>query len=275
MKKLFLIVIALLVGLQMSAAGVPGKRVKKVYPIPDDGKQYVTDTSTVTAKTFNRGIKGPRVIFSPKGNLSLGVKVAYSGEEDKALQLLQASPLTGHTKELSVIPQIFYTFKHNHSIGLQFDYNWYDYRCDNGLISEKVEESLKGTMSQNVYTGRIAYRFYNPIANSRRIALIMGGFIGLGGGNGKVTKTSAGEKELLYNISSFNCSIFFAPGIAIAISDLMMFEACLEVLGVSYEKIVQTGGDLSAPATQETLQARYKPSLLSLKLGVSFQIPLF
>ena len=268
MKKLFTTVLSLLVGVAAFAQNTQ----TSTTTIPNDGKQYCSDLS-VTAKTYDRGIKGPKVIFSPRGTLAAGVKVAYKNQNDVSIQVLEGSPLNGNTRTFSIIPQIFYTFKHNHAIGIQFDYDRLNYVAKNSAVPGFTTENVNGSFFTNTYTGRIAYRYYNPIANSRRFALILGGFVGVGGGNGQLEQIDDFfETKSTYKNQNFNCSLFFSPGIAIAISDLTMFEACLEALGVSYERNTQTD-DGKVTGTESIFGARWRPDLLSLKIGLTFQIP--
>ncbi|MCF0177235.1 MAG: hypothetical protein HUJ90_01300 [Bacteroidales bacterium] len=265
MKKIFTSVVLLLIG-------IAGIAQNNKYAIPNDGKQYCSDLS-VTAKTYDRGIKGPKVIFSPKGTLAAGVKVAYSNQRDQTVQIFGDTPLNGNTRTFSVIPQIFYTFKHNHAIGLQFDYDHTKYVAKNSAVPGVSTETANGSYFTNTYTGRLAYRYYNPIANSRRFALILGGFIGVGGGDGQLEKRyDIFQYSDFYTIKNFKCSLFFSPGVAIAISDLAMLDICIEALGVSYEKTTQLY-DGKVTGVEDIFGARWRPDLFSVRLGVTFQIP--
>ncbi|MCF0175067.1 MAG: hypothetical protein HUJ95_06990 [Bacteroidales bacterium] len=239
---------------------------------PNDGKQYTTDLD-VTAKTYDRGLKGPKVIFSPKGTLALGVKVAYSSDNDNTVPFFGTSAVNYKTQTISVIPQIFYTFKHNHAIGLQFDWDRSLHTATNSEIPGVSTEKLTGLNYTNIYTGRIAYRWYNPIANSRRFALTLGGFLGFGGGAGQMEKVNDKVKTI-YTTDNFNCSLYFSPGIAIAITGMTILEISLEVLGVTFDRTIQKE-DGNVVGTVNSFQARFKPNILSLKLGTCFQIPLY
>lgn len=249
-------------------------------------KQLVSHEN-VTAKTYNRGTEGDGVIFMPQGNLSIGIKFAYTNQKDNDFSSIYSDTrYNGQIRSLSLTPQLFYTFRHNNSVGIQFGYESRMTDATNmprftglGIDLENGDNIQKSKETTEQYSGRIAYYHYNPIADSRRFAIILGCYLGVGGGSGSIQTQEYDLNENKYvpvsnNIKSFNTALFFSPGLAIAISKIMMFEVNLDALGFEYSRISHLDNG-KENGYESNAKFCFKPDIFSIKFGVSIQIPLF
>lgn len=285
--KIFLSIFAILLvpASNLQAKQNNAEKVKKQPVELTPGEKQLISYDNITAKTYNRGTQGDGVIFMPKGNMSVGIKFAYSNQKDHEYASISSdSKYNGQIKSLSLTPQIFYTFKHNSSVGIQFGYESSVTNADNmpqfaSLGFNLGDDISKSRENYKTYTGRIAYYHYNPIANSRRFAIIMGGYIGAGGGTGKIQTTQhdyANDRDVteINDTKNFTASVYFSPGLAVAISKIMMFEVNLDAFGFEYYRVSHMENGTERGYESNT-QFSFKPNLFSLKFGVSIQIPLF
>ncbi|MBR6346782.1 MAG: hypothetical protein IKR69_05275 [Bacteroidales bacterium] len=230
---------------------------------------------------FERGVGNfQKSVFIPKGTTGFGISASYTsmslGEgSDNGFTLLYPvlGGLKGSLTTGSVTPSFEYFVADNVSVGARFSYG------RTGLVFDKAALSVGELLSMNLgdidyvthsYTGAISVRDYLPVFNSKRFAVIVEGRLSGGYSQTKMSLVEDGLKHGTYQ-ESFKGSLSCVPGVCLFILDNIDFEVQLGVLGVNFEKSLQTENQVSR-SEAKSFNAALKINLLSVELGVKCYI---
>lgn len=161
-----------------------------------------------------------------------------------------------------------YFIKDDISVGLRLNYD----RTSIDLESANLSLADLGLSLGNhyhldhQYTLALATRYYTPLGRSGKLAYFTelrakGGFA-----QGKTYMLNEGRKEGTFQ-TKYSAGIYAVPGVSLKVSDNVAVEACLEILGLDWQKTVQLTNQVDRSVMTE-FGINYKVNLLSTELGI-------
>lgn len=251
------------------------------------------ETETEKPK-FNRGIERATSCFIPKGTLGAGVSFAYNnfnignshGDSGYALLFSVVKDVNAYMQTWSVSPYASYFIRDNLALGARFNYGRTSLSLGGANLA--LSESMSFGISdynyfKQAYEGALTARYYMAIANSKRFGMFVE--LRATGGYGQSetyrwqeiltpgSNLPTGEYEKVGTYQDlYNFEIGLVPGLAVFVTNEVALEVSVGVLGLSYEKAVQTTNQVNV-SVMENSGANFKINLFSIGLGLSYYIP--
>ena len=253
------------------------------------------DSLNVKSAAFDRGIDRATSCFIPKGYVGTGISFSYKNYDignqggpgfNMLFSMLQG--VKANMQTWSVAPFASYFVRDNLSLGLRFDYS----RSGFGLgnlnlsVSDGLNLSVKDfNYLKQSYLGAFTTRYYMSLAHSKRFGIFMelravGGY-----GQSETYKwseilepgtnnpTGEFEKHGTYQ-DIYNFELSLVPGLAIFITNNAALEVQVGVLGMDYEKVVQTTNQVNT-SSMENSGINFQINLLSISFGISYYFPVY
>lgn len=235
----------------------------------------------VPAETFDRGIGKANSLFVPKGTVSGGLSVSYSGyrigngSDDAGYKMLFSllDNVHGNLQSFGIAPYLSYFIKDNLSLGLRFDYD------KSGFDLDGMDLSAGDMLTLNVsdinylkqaYSGSVTLRNYMPIADSKRFAMFA-----------ELRATGAYAQSESYSMQDgkkygtyqdiYKGSLSVVPGLCCFVTNEAALEVSVGVLGFTHQKTVQKTNQVEV-SQMVSNNASFKINLLSINMGISIFI---
>lgn len=234
--------------------------------------QEVVQPDSVEASS--RGLVDLNNVYIPKGKWSVGGAVSYSTHYNDSYQFLVIEDITSEGYSFNVSPMFTYTYANNQAVGARMVYERTLLKIDNANLSVGDDETGVSLSTTDFYSLSHSYTFqailrqYIPIGSSRRFAMFNEVQLGAGGSQSKFVYDSPVTGT--YAVGR-NFSLGLTPGITAFVSDNIVMEVSVGVLGLSYSRVEQvhnqvTFGDVESKAMN------FKINILSIGFGVGFYI---
>ena len=225
-------------------------------------------------KTFERNIsltEGP--VFMPKGEFIFGGTISYNTFNFDDFDFLMLSGISAKTYNVTVTPNLYYSFANNMAVGIKFAYkrSMVDIGGIDLGITDDLQFSIKDWANvQQTFYGAAAYRYYMPIGQSLRFGLFTDVMLSVGGGKGKLI-SGTGEEASGYYQNIFEVGLDVVPGVVVFLSNSVSVEASIAVLGLNYKKIDQIKSQVYDGSYVKT-GADFKINFFTVGLGINFVI---
>ena len=236
-----------------------------------------SDASPV--EPFDRGIGRSTTVFVPKGAISTGVNFSYTtidigqsaGDTGYSMLFNIMNGLKGRMYTFGLSPQVSYFISDNLSLGGRFDYDRSSLDLGNAAFSigDDMGFSISDYhMLKQMYSASLTFRYYMPIADSKRFAIFTemratGGF-----GQSKEWTVDGDRKEGTYQTIAEG-ALTFVPGICIFAQDNVAVEVAIGILGINYSRNEQIRNQVEHSVMQ-TSGANFKINPLSIEIGTTF-----
>lgn len=233
------------------------------------------------AQRFDRGLAfDTKTPVIPKGLWVAGLSGSYSQHDNDDYNFLIVKNLSSKGHTLNVGPMLHYVFANNQSIGVRFQYRrmWQSLDSvylDLGDLTDSDSTIGPYEYSNQTYMGFISYRYYVPMGTSKRFVFFNEIQVGIGGGqqkelsgvddNGNKWKTGVYQK-------SVNLKVGFVPGLAVFITNSVAAEVSIGLLGYEWNKMTQTGTNLTEGAGRTTSKIATKFDFFSIAFGMTFYL---
>lgn len=225
------------------------------------------------AQRFNRGIEMSKQPFIPKGQWIAGGTVSYSEHNNDDYDFLVISGIKSDGYNFSVSPVLGYCFKNNLVAGGRFSYGRSLLKINSAALDlgDDIDLSVDDYYRlQHSYTGMGIFRYYVPLGNSQRFALVSEIQLGFGGSQAKYSK-GTGEAFTGTYETSYDISLGVAPGLVAFVTNVMAIEVNVGVLGLKYGHIKQVTDQVHT-GTRRNSSMNFKVNLLSISLGTAFYL---
>ena len=226
---------------------------------------------------FDRGIDAPNSLFIPKGTFGGGLTVSFNsfdiGSAESGYTLLSPvlTGINGSFNTFSIAPQVSWFFADNLSAGLRFDYSKTGLNLGNADLSlnEDLGISLADISYQRQsYKGALTLRNYMPIQHSRRFALFVEARLSGAYAQSKNVRLDEGLRHGTYQ-DIYKAALDLVPGICVFVMNSVSFEVQVGVMGISWQKIVQTENQVKRSEIKRN-GGNFNINLLSIGFGVNF-----
>lgn len=227
-----------------------------------------------SARVISRGLVDLNNVYIPKGKWSVGGAVSYSTHYNDSYQFLAIDNITSEGYSFNVSPMFTYTYANNQAVGARMVYERTLLRIDNANLSIGDDESgvsLSVTDFYSLshsYTMQAILRQYIPIGSSRRFAMFNEVQLGAGGSQSKFVYDSPVTGT--YAVGR-NFSLGLTPGVTAFVSDNIVMEVSVGVLGLSYSRVEQVHNQVTF-GDVESKSMNFKINILSIGFGVGFYI---
>lgn len=227
-----------------------------------------------SVRVTSRGLVDLSNVYIPKGKWSVGGAVSYSTHYNDSYQFLVIDNINSEGYSFNVSPMFTYTYANNQAVGARLVYERSLLRIDSAELSfgdDDTGVSLSTTdfysLSHN-YTMQAILRQYIPVGSSRRFAMFNEVQLGVGGSQSKFVHDSPVTGT--YAVGR-NFSLGLTPGVTAFVSNNIVMEVSVGVLGLSYRRVEQVHNQVTL-GDVENKAMNFKINILSIGFGVGFYI---
>lgn len=223
------------------------------------------------AQHYDRGYETvPSNPFVTKGTWTVGGTAKYSQHINDGHSLLVISNINSTGYDISVKPQLMYTFKDNLAVGLKFSYarSMLDLaNADLGIASIEMNAS-DCYQIQHKYSAYGVVRAYVPFGNSKRVAMFAD--VQLGGSFKQGKAFNAGGEHVYGTYKeAFSLHLGVDPGLMVFLTDKLALEMNIGVFGIDYRWENQVRNQIEN-GSSDSASAGFMINFLSLGVGISY-----
>lgn len=232
------------------------------------------DKDQIPVKYDNRGLANLKNRFIPKGNILVGATATWSRHEHDNYSFLIVENIYSDGYTFKFRPYVGYALRDNLMVGLRLGYSRANLTVDNLSINIGDEES--GThiditdyqLLRHTFAGEIFGRYYIPLGQSKRVAILVDAEIGLAGSQARYVN---GQPVKGTYETGTNFYIGVNPGMIVFLSNKFAIEATVGLFRFSYGSINQIHNQVDE-GSASVVTAGMKINLLDVSLGLSFYL---
>ena len=228
---------------------------------------------------FDRGIDNAPSLFIPKGTFSMGASITYSsfsaGNELGGYTVLSPviKDLSGRFNTFGAAPAFSWFVADNTSLGLRLDYE--NATLDLGSLGLSISEDLGLTLrdmgyKRQSYSGAFTFRYYLPIAHSRRFAMFVEARLSAAYAQSMNWRMEEGLKHGTYQ-DIYKMGLNMVPGLCVFVMNNISVDLQVGIMGVNWQKIKQTENQVALSEASHT-GANFSLNLLTVGFGINFYI---
>ena len=226
---------------------------------------------SLQARTIDRGLGNPKSVYIGRGTWQAGVSGSYNSYDAEGLNGAVGTSLLGIVTDLSGQATIggmsVYGARFladNIAVGARFGWESVAADFDNAKVLSLVDIHNRHTEAMHL-TGAVYCRAYIPLFDSRILALF--GEAAAGGRRGYTKDYENTDRGKLGTYSDdFALSMDISSGVSVFVNNYCALSFSLQV-GRSWSKQIKEGEPMS---TRSRVYAEYKPDLLGISIGVSY-----
>ena len=219
----------------------------------------------------SRGIANIRTEFVPKGQWVFGGSVSYSTHSNNNYNFLIVEDIDSRGYQFKISPLVGFAYSRNSLVGVRFGYSRGFAELDHASLSITSLDNSFFYSLKHSYNVEALWRKYIPLGrNNKRFALFAEVGLAMGGSQSKLASGPTNSMSGSY-ATSFDVALGVNPGISAFLTNNMVIEVNIGVLGLSYSHTQQKMNQV-VTGNISSSQMNFKVNLLSIGLGASFYL---